>query len=412
MGMDSTAAAPYRLVIAGAVLLLQFALGLSFLSVAPLFPLIMETYGVDSATTSLLVGGGALVLALALVPSSLLAARIGLRTALGLGGLLMAAGMLTPLAATFPLLLATRLTFALGAALTMPTASGIVMRWFPPRELPLVNGLNVIGQSLGVTASMVVGVALAERIGWQGALLCFSAVALLGAIVWLAVGRESLLEPAGGDLSLTEVREVLGQRTTLLLGLGMAGGIGTYVAFSSWLPTYYHDAFGFSLQKAGMIAGLLPFLGIAGSFLGSALSFQVGLRRPFLMVPGLLVPLAGLGSFLTDVPVLLYLSVGLLGVLGWLYVPTVFTMAMELPEMTPRRVGMAVALVLGLGNLAGFVTPLLVGVLRDQTGSFGPGLLLAALASVSLLVAGYLLPETGPRAKTMPVPPGDSKALP
>lgn len=397
--MDSARVSSYRFVIEGSILLLQFALGLSFLSVAPLFPLIIDTYGVDRATASLLVGGSSLVLALAFIPCSLLPAKLGMRNALALGGLLMGTGMLAPLAYSFPLLLATRLIFAIGAAIAITSASGIIMGWFPPRELPLVNGLNVIGQSLGVTASMFLSVLIADWIGWQGALFCFGAVDLLATTLWFIVGREEKSEVTSAGLSLEEIKAALGQRTTLLLGIGVAGGVAQFVTFSSWLPSYYHDEFGFSLQKAGNIAGLLSLLGIAGSLLGSVLPFQVGLRRPFLIIPGLFMPLIGLGCFLTDTSVILYPSVGLLGILGWLYFPVMFTIPMELPNMTPRRVGMTVAIVLGMGNLTGFFAPLLVGFLRDQTGSFWLGLLICSLAPLSLLVVGYLLPETGPNAK-------------
>ena len=52
-----------------------------------------------------------------------------------------------------------------------------------------------------------------------------------------------------------------------------------------------------------------------------------------------------------------------------------------------------------VGNIGNFIGPLLVGYLVDMTGSFLPGFVLATVASLTLLVAGFMLPETGPRAK-------------
>ena len=72
-------AAPYRIVVEASILLLQFSMGLSFLAVAPLFPLIITTFGIDNATVSLLVGVSSLSVGLALVPASILAARLGSR---------------------------------------------------------------------------------------------------------------------------------------------------------------------------------------------------------------------------------------------------------------------------------------------------------------------------------------------
>ena len=129
----------YRWVIEGCMLLLQFAMGLSFLAVAPLFPLIIDEYGLSRASASLLVGATSLGVAVALVPSSLIVSRLGGRLTIALGGLLMSAMALAPFAMNFPVLLATRVSFALGAAVILSSTPVVVMRWFPPRELALIS---------------------------------------------------------------------------------------------------------------------------------------------------------------------------------------------------------------------------------------------------------------------------------
>src|SRR5689334_21117 len=111
----------YRIVIGVASLAVQFCMGLSFLAVAPLFPLIRTAYGVDRATVSLLIGVSTLVLALTLVPASVIARRLGSRNSMLIGGLLMATLVFVPLATTFPVFLGLRITFGLGAALTLAT---------------------------------------------------------------------------------------------------------------------------------------------------------------------------------------------------------------------------------------------------------------------------------------------------
>ena len=64
--MSSTVDVPAqhsRFAVEGWLLWLQVAMGLSFIAVAPLFPLIIDDYGIDNATTSLLIGVGELVFA-------------------------------------------------------------------------------------------------------------------------------------------------------------------------------------------------------------------------------------------------------------------------------------------------------------------------------------------------------------
>ena len=52
------------------------------------------------------------------------------------------------------------------------------------------------------------------------------------------------------------------------------------------------------------------------------------------------------------------------------------------------------------GNLGNFISPLVVGALVDSTGSYLPGFLIFIILSFGMMVAGLLLPETGPAART------------
>jgi cyanate permease len=203
---------------------------------------------------------------------------------------------------------------------------------------------------------------------------------------------------AGGAFSLAALTSVVRNRTALLLGIGAACAIGSNVSFGSWLPTYYNEHFGFTLQQAGAIASLLAVSGIAGSLLGSLLPARVPARRPYLIAAGLLIPVASVGCFVTDEAAVLYPSLVVLGIAGWLFFPALFTIPMELPGVTPERVGTLVAFVLSTGNLGGFVAPLFVGFVRDATGSYAPGLAVAAVLAFGLAVAGYFIPETAAAA--------------
>ena len=100
----------YRIAVEGSLLWLQVAMGLSFIAVAPLFPLIIDDYGIDNAATSLLIGLGELVFAIATIPGGVLAARFGWRRATIFGGALMSMMVLAPLADSFAVLLLLRLS--------------------------------------------------------------------------------------------------------------------------------------------------------------------------------------------------------------------------------------------------------------------------------------------------------------
>ena len=61
--------------------------------------------------------------------------------------------------------------------------------------------------------------------------------------------------------------------------------------------------------------------------------------------------------------------------------------------MTPERVAVVWGSLLTFYGLAMFVSPILVGELREISGSFIPGLAIAAAFSWALLLAGILLPR-------------------
>jgi cyanate permease len=66
---------------------------------------------------------------------------------------------------------------------------------------------------------------------------------------------------------------------------------------------------------------------------------------------------------------------------------------MQMAGMTPEKVAVVWGSLLTFSGFAMFVAPILVGVLRDVTGSFFPGLAICATASWALLIAGFLLPS-------------------
>ena len=395
---DSETPHRYRLVIAGAIILLQFSMGLSFMAPAPLFPLIIKAFDIDNATVSLLIGASSLAVALALVPASILAARLGSRWSLILGGVLMGMTAASMFVDSFSVLLLTRVSFALGAAINLSATPGVLLRWFPTKELATLNGTNVIAQSLGIMTSMLVGPRIAGPLGWDGALTTFGAMALVATVVWLALGRDRGDAQASAPFALNDLGLVVRNRTILLLALGLSGLLGAFISLQSWLPTFYSEQWGYSLERAGSMNALMSLFGIVGALLGSTLPVRLPRRRPFLIAGGLGVPLFATGAIAMDAPLLLYPSVMLLGIAGWIFMPVVFTIPMELPGMNASRVGVGVALVLGAGNLAGFFVPLMVGALRDQTGSFTLGLTIAAALALVMVVCALAMPETGPVA--------------
>ncbi|MBI4297327.1 MAG: MFS transporter [Chloroflexi bacterium] len=396
--MKELTSSPYRFVILGLILLAQGAFAINFMSAPPLFPIIMEDYGLARASASLMVSMPVLMMSLFSIPVGLLASHIGLKRTYALGAFLASAGTLTPLVPAFPVLLALRVSLGMGMITILSLSGAIIMAWFRAERFPLINTFTSAWQSLAFTLAFFLSVPLAQALGWQNALGVFGAVALLGAVAWLFLGKVRPSPRATTAMSLREMVTVARDRNALLLGLGLAGAFSFNTAMTSWLPTYFSEVRGMSQEQASRITALLPFIGIVGTFVGGALALRVGKHRPFLMVAGVAMLVTGVVNYLAGMP-WLYLTVTLMGFFSWVYLPSAFTIPMELPGMTPEKLGVTMATALAIGNLANFFSPLMVGAITDATGSYAPGFVIISVMALSLTLAGYLLPETGSKAK-------------
>ena len=178
----------------------------------------------------------------------------------------------------------------------------------------------------------------------------------------------------------------------MLLLIADAGILVQYTAFTGWLPTFYNEHRGISLSQAGFITGILPFVGVFAVLAGGAVALRVTSPRTLFVASGLLAGVGGLGAFLMPELGLIYPSVVLLSIGSWLYVPTLLTLPIQMHGMTPERVAVVWGSFLTFSGFAMFISPILVGAFRDISSSFFPGLAVCAIASWSLLIAGFLLP--------------------
>ena len=118
----------YRFVIAGLSLLMSLSTGLVFLNVSPITPLIMDEYGVNRSTASLLVAGILFANAAMAIPCVLLVGRVRIVTLISLFGLLAAIPIFSFGADNFFVLLLLRMTFGVCAAGIIPLLFTVLMQ--------------------------------------------------------------------------------------------------------------------------------------------------------------------------------------------------------------------------------------------------------------------------------------------
>ena len=396
---------------AGMTLAAHLAAGLNLFALSPLLPLAIEEYGISHWAAGLLVSLPMLVGAAIGIPGGILIARVGVKRAYMWAWVCMALLAIAPIVPNFYVLLFLRLAYGVGLALMVVATGPLVMQWFKPREMLVVNSLNTAILSGGVAASLAGAVPLAELLGWKMTLTVFSGIGIVGTILWPFAPRD---RDTGAErrtgISVREVFSVLRGRAVALLVAADAGIFIQYTALTTWLPTFYAEERGISAQEAGIITSILPFVGIFAVLAGGAIpllfeSFRAKLAifgglgdflfsyRGILAFSGILAILGGLGAFLLDTQVGIYIAVVVLGIGSWFYVPALLTIPMRLSGATPERVAAVWGSYMTFSGLGMFIFPILVGWLYDNFNSYYPGFIICAVASWSLLICGVFLPR-------------------
>ena len=385
---------PYRYAIGMLAVAAHFSIGVSLFSVSPILLEIISDYGIGRGTAGFLVSLPLLVAALIGLPGGVITVKLGVRASYAIGWWMVGVAALSVVAPNFPALLGVRLLYGLGTALLLVATGPLLMRWFKPREILVMNGLNTAVLSLGIAVSVGSGAYLSSLAGWQATLGLYGLVGVLGAGLWSVLGREGRGETeVVTGISFSEIRDALKSRAVLLLLAADAGVLVQYTALSGWLPTYYTEVRGMVPEVAGFITGLLPFVGVFAVLLGAFLPLRFGPPRAYLIIPGLMVVPGGLGAFLLGYDSVVYLSLIVLGIGSWLYVPTLLSTPMTLAEGDSRKVAVVWGSLLTCSGACMFISPIMVGVLQAQAGSFLPGFLVCVAASSALLAAGVFLPQ-------------------
>ena len=386
----------YRFLIAGLVMAAHFSVGLNLFTISPLLGDVIRDYEINRGAAGLLIALALLIAAGFGLPGGVVITRLGLTRSYTLGWWLIGLSALSFLAPNYPSLLALRLFFGLGFALVLIATGPLLLQWFRPKEVLVMNGLNTAVLSLGIALSIFTAAPLAGVIGWQNSLSVFGGMGLFGAVAWTVFGKvpaETIRK--SGSMPVRDILRLIRNRQIVLLLLADAGVLVQYTALTAWLPAFYTEVRGMSPTMAGFVTGLLPFIGVFAVLLGGFLPLRFGTPRSYFIWPGVLVAIGGPGSFLLGSPAGIYLALVLVGIGSWLYVPTLLSRAMELAGRDPERVAVVWGSLITFSGLGMFIAPIMVGTLRDLTGAYLPGFLISSLAGLTLLIAGVGMPRSG-----------------
>ena len=306
-------------------------------------------------------------------------------------------------------LLVFRLGLGIAEAPCFPANSRILNAWFPQQERARATAVYSVGQYAGLAFLSPLLFWIVVHLGWRALFVIAGAAGLLFAVVWWREYREPHECQRVNELELQKIRDggglarsgpaapfawrnigvLLRHRQILGASIGQFAGNSTLVFFLTWFPTYLATEREMQWLKAGFYA-VLPFIAasigvLCGGWVSDALLKRSGsatLARKLPILTGLILASVIVAANYVDsnAAVIAVMSVAFFGQgmvnLGW----TLIT------DVAPRtHIGLTGGVFNLFANLAGIVTPLVIGVIVSTFGSFYYAL--AYIAAVALLGA-------------------------
>ncbi|MER6575739.1 MFS transporter [Nonomuraea sp. NPDC001023] len=370
----------------------NFAIGTGMFVTAGLLTPISADLGISTSAAGQLMTVFALAYALLSPLLAAFTARLSRKRLLLLALAVFVAGnVLTALAPTYALVMATRVVAAAGAAMFTPTASGVANALTSPERRGRALALVMGGLSVSSAVGVPLGTWLGSVSGWRATMwlvvglgvIGFAGVAALVPDVRVAVSGR-----LGERFAPLADRRVLVVLVTQLLMFG--AGFTAY--------TYIGSLFDLPLPAVLWAWGLG---GIVGNQLGGRLTDAYGPRR---MV---LIGLAASTVFLALIPVAnLALPIALVwallwGALGWLVAPAQqFRTVAAVPDNVPIGLGLlSSAQYVGL-----FAAGIAGGVALDAYGRAGVVVLATGLGVAALLFTLATYPRAAAISSSESVP--------
>jgi sugar phosphate permease len=366
-------------------------------------PLIADEFHLRPAVMGAVISAFFLGYATMQIPGGMLADRIGPRRSITLGIALWSSfSVLTGAAASLANLIAVRVCFGLGEGLHPAAAFKALSAWFPARERARANGLVMSSNTLGPMIAPILFASLMGVFGWRRAFYIVSVPGFLIALgaYWLLRDRPSE-HPGVTAAELAEIgnredarskipfSELLRHPSLWRLFFAYMTWDVTWWGFQAWLPSYLLKVRGFSLGNTGLLTALPYAAGFIGILAAGWIADRSGKRKTVLVVA-----LLGIALFmsLTATAPTRTAAVVFLTATGF-FLPSIHGPFWSVfMEMVPSRVmGYSAGFINMGGQIAGIVSPIVIGALIQWTGRYDAGFIFMAISAViSALLAATL----------------------
>jgi MFS transporter, ACS family, aldohexuronate transporter len=304
-----------------------------------------------------------------------------------------------------------RAALGFGEAGNWPGAVKAVTEWFPVKERALGVGIFNAGASLGGGIAAPIIAFMAIQYGWRATFVATGAIGLLWVVLWLAIygppDRHAWLTESERRYIVSDQdaapsidwrpgwRVLLGYRQTWAVVVARFLTDPIWWLYVFWMPSYFQEARGFSLQQIGMFTWFPFFAAGVGCLVGGWASgwligrgWSVHRGRMIVMAAGALMMPAGILAVRASSP---YVALAFMGVVLFGYQVWMNNVQTLPSDFYPKT---AVASVAGLGGTSAAIASILfnwgTGRVVDYAG-YTPVFVVAGLLGPAGLLALALL---------------------
>ena len=361
------------------------------------------------AEMGLIFGAFGLAYALFEIPMGLLGDRLGVRRVLT--QIVLAWSVCTALtgaAWNVASMVVIRFLFGAGEAGCFPNLTRMLSAWMPARERVTAQALMWAFARWGGAITPPLALLAIKWFGWRWAFVHFAAAGVVWSVVFLVWFRDDPVQHRNVNAAEREMLEasrvltthrpgeghwlkVLLTRPVLLLGLQYFCFSYGWYFYITWLPTYLREERGQSPERAALLAVLPLLFGGAGSLMTGLAPKR--LPRRAIAICGFLAT-AILMLMVTRIHAVVpsMVAMGFASMASDLTMPISWDACVEIGGPYCATVAASMNM---LGNLGGFVAPVVGGLILTRThGNWNLVIeVMAALALVSALCWFYINPQ-------------------
>lgn len=201
-------------------------------------------------------------------------------------------------------------------------------------------------------------------LGWRVLFPIYMIIAII-AILWLSATpiEEEQPDKASG---FVDCIKLLGSPFIILCFIGIMCHVGIDVGTNTTAPKILMERLGMSLDEASFATSLYFIFRTIGCFSGAIILQKVS-SRAFFLLSGICMLLAMAGLLSSHAPIVIYVSIALIGFGNSNIFPIIFSQAiLSMPEKKNEISGLMI-----MGLFGGTIFPLLMGLASDSVGQDG-----------------------------------------